>query len=591
MAKTTTAPRAARIIPILLGLALIAAMAGTTWVGIRAGLAERHLQDAQSIAASLGSDVLLNPLAAAEALTRLRDDTSTARELTSDVVWRLGEGLPWVGPHLNAASTIARNVDEIVAALDPLAEKVGEVGASALAPVDGAYDTAALDLIEPSAAIAAARTEQAANALSSFDESALAPRVQSAMDGATTLASSVARTTDAFARATRLLPLILGAEGPRDYLVLFQNNAEWRSLGGLVGSIALVHTESGRFSLAGQTSASELGRLDDTPIAFNEEVLNIYANRPGRFPGNVTQLPDFALAGQLARAHWEINFGQETDGVVALDPVALSYLLDVTGPVQLPTGDTLTSDNLVPLVLNEVYQRYENPIEQDHFFQLASAAVFDAVTSRVLDPVGLLSALGRAADENRLFIWSALSEEQAILDGTSLQGELPVTDAEATRFGVYVNDGTGSKMDYYARLDTNVEWCGQNQSGNATAALRVTIANEAPLNAASALSPSIHGDGNFGVPPGMARTVTYIYLPQGANIASSQASESRTVGSAVHDGREVIVWTVDLLPGSSATFDVAVTTPFTDQLDVIRTPTLHANKTENISNSCSFAQY
>ena len=148
-------------------------------------------------------------------------------------------------------------------------------------------------------------------------------------------------------------------------------------------------------------------------------------------------------------------------------------------------------------------------------------------------------------------IWSAHDDDQAVLDGTTLQGGLPVTDASATRFGVYVNDGTGSKMDYYARLGTSATWCGAGANGDAIAALNVTISNDATEDVAD-LDGYIHGGGAFGVPPGTARTVAYIYLPEGATVASSRASQSRSFGTAMHDGREVLIWTCLLYTSDAA---------------------------------------
>ena len=44
-----------------------------------------------------------------------------------------------------------------------------------------------------------------------------------------------------------------------------------------------------------------------------------------------------------------------------------------------------------------------------------------------------------------------------------------MTDADAARFGVYLNDGTGSKMDYYTTADTTVAWdsCTLDAAGTA----------------------------------------------------------------------------------------------------------------------------
>ena len=38
--------------------------------------------------------------------------------------------------------------------------------------------------------------------------------------------------------------------------------------------------------------------------------------------------------------------------------MALSYLLDYTGPIELADGTRLTSDNAVDLLLHEAYEKY-----------------------------------------------------------------------------------------------------------------------------------------------------------------------------------------------------------------------------------------
>ncbi len=45
--------------------------------------------------------------------------------------------------------------------------------------------------------------------------------------------------------AVRLLPTMLGMEGKRDYLVLFQNNAEIRATGGIPGAFATMSANHG----------------------------------------------------------------------------------------------------------------------------------------------------------------------------------------------------------------------------------------------------------------------------------------------------------------------------------------------------------
>src|SRR5206468_976551 len=81
---------------------------------------------------------------------------------------------------------------------------------------------------------------------------------------------------------------------------------------------------------------------------------------------------DFPVAAATASRMWTTTYGGTVDGVIAIDPVVVSGLLDATGPVTLPSGDQISSANAVKLLLSDVYQRYSDPDQQDAFF--ASAA-------------------------------------------------------------------------------------------------------------------------------------------------------------------------------------------------------------------------
>jgi hypothetical protein len=48
--------------------------------------------------------------------------------------------------------------------------------------------------------------------------------------------------------------------------------------------------------------------------------------------------------------------------VLATDPVALSYLLAVTGPVTVPGGQTLTATTAVRELLSDAYRTLTGPV-------------------------------------------------------------------------------------------------------------------------------------------------------------------------------------------------------------------------------------
>jgi len=71
-----------------------------------------------------------------------------------------------------------------------------------------------------------------------------------------------------------------------------------------------------------------------------------------RYPQDVNLSPDFPTAAALFAKMYTGRTGTAVDGVVAIDPVALSYLLEGTGPVDVGDGVVLTSDTVVPVLLS-----------------------------------------------------------------------------------------------------------------------------------------------------------------------------------------------------------------------------------------------
>ncbi|MDF2664165.1 MAG: putative epimerase, PhzC/PhzF [Microbacterium sp.] len=577
------AARAGRVFAWCAAAALVLGLFATLWVGVRGGLAVTHLTAAQRAVQDAASDID-DPPTLAPVLSTVREETSAARELTSDPIWSLAETLPWIGPQLSALAVTSATLDDAVSdGLGPLATAASGLSDEALRPKDGAFDIEVISALEPVAGTASAQLHTATAELSAIDTRSLLGPLRDGVTRARDLVDTAANSADALHRAARLIPTMLGADGPRSYLVLFQNNAEWRSLGGIVGALAQIDTDGGRIELVDQASAADFPPGAEQPVVdLPAEVRDLYDTRPARFIQNVTQIPDFTVGAPIAREMWRRLRGRDVDGVIALDPVTLGYMLTATGPVTLPTGDELTADNAVPLLLQEVYRRYPDPAQQDAFFRAASAAVFAALAEGRADPRELVDALSRAASEDRLLLWNADADDQAVLDDTTLQGTLPTTDATRTTFGVYLDDGTGSKMDFYLHPTVDVAWCGPD-----SAALSVTLRNDAPDP--GTLSPYVTGEGAYGVPVGEALTGVYVYLPAGARLEErTSTTEGVAAGFAggAEQGRQVVKWSVQLAPGQQAHLDLRVSTPRTTRIDARVTPTIGSPAIGNVVEGC-----
>lgn len=561
-------------------LALVVVM--SAWVGVRGALAYYHLAQMREAANAATSSLATDPGAALVILERMGSETEQANELTSDPVWKAFEGVPWAGPQLNAFRVLAESADQLVRdSLLPLATAAQGSSIDSLKPVNGRIDTASLKLLAEPAEKAARSAAVSSRQVQNVDRLPLLEVVSRGVDQADDLFSRTSTALDALSRATAVLPSMLGEQGERNYLLLVQNNAEWRSLGGITGTAILLRTNQGSVSIAETRSATSIYRDSSGPIVnLPEEVQRIYETRPARYFHNLTQIPDFTVDGPLAREMYESQTGVSVDGVLAIDPVVLSYLLKATGPVTLATGAEMTTQNAAATLMSDVYAQYPDPRDQDLFFASATGEVFDAFLSGKGSTSGMLSALARAADERRVLIWSARPEEQSLLEGSTLAGELPETDERTARFGVFLNDATGSKMSYYVSPRVTLAWSGCPDTAQPVRqlSLEVHLESSAPADAASALPTYVTGNGVYGVAPGTASTVTNIYLPAGYELANAASSDGATYTSAQYQGRTVLTFGSSLPPGGSINISVSVTVVTgAVEAEAFATPTADAN--------------
>jgi Protein of unknown function (DUF4012) len=122
--------------------------------------------------------------------------------------------------------------------------------------------------------------------------------------------------------------------------VLFQNNAEVRATGGMPGAYIVVNANAGAIKIVDQGTAAGDLKVFQTPVlTLGDSMEALYTDRPAVFPADVNLSPDFPTAARLMQAMYQKRKGVRVDGVMATDPVALSYLLRVTGAVTMPEGE------------------------------------------------------------------------------------------------------------------------------------------------------------------------------------------------------------------------------------------------------------
>ncbi len=154
-----------------------------------------------------------------------------------------------------------------------------------------------------------------------------------------------------------LLAELLGMNGPRNYLFLFQNNHELRATGGFIGSYALLEMNQARirrFFVDGIFNPD--GQLKEN-IVPPKPIQKISA---GWSLHDSNWFPDFPTSAEKAIFFYEKTGGPTVDGIITLTPEVLERILTLVGPVSLPEyGVTIEAENFMPILQEEVEVKYD----------------------------------------------------------------------------------------------------------------------------------------------------------------------------------------------------------------------------------------
>lgn len=158
---------------------------------------------------------------------------------------------------------------------------------------------------------------------------------------------------------------ILGGNGPRKFLFLFQNNQEMRATGGFIGSYAFLEMTNGRvrtFFVDGIFNPD--GQLHED-IVPPEPIQKVSA---GWSLHDSNWFPDFPTSAEKAIHFYEKTGGPTVDGVVAFTPEVLRRFLMITGPITMEKyGVTVDERNFLETIQYQVevaYDKIENRPKQ-----------------------------------------------------------------------------------------------------------------------------------------------------------------------------------------------------------------------------------
>jgi hypothetical protein len=464
--------------------------------------------------------------------------------------------LPVVGSNLEAVRTAAASgarLDEVAA---DLSESVDQ---ERLRRADGGIDLAVLASMEGPVTAASEAIAQAHDELDSTRSPWLLGPVSDRLAEFDRELDRTGSTAEIAQLAVERAPALLGAEGPRRYLLLLGNPAESRDLGGHLGNWAEIVVDDGVMRMV------EVGTPYDllspytsppppmTPGAYPQSLVEM---RPQYFPQNWSASPDLPTVARLAAELYpQARPGAPLDGVIYADPAAFAALLEITGPVPVPGTDrTISSDNAVDFLTREQFEVIpDNGDGSRALDDVITDAVDRFARTQLPSPRRLGDVFGPVVAEGRLQFASLHPEDDALLDRVGLLGSA-TRQGDHDLLAVLSRNANPSKVDAYLRREISYEVSWDPETGRTRSRVTVRLTNDLP----DGPLPPVVTQTPPGVPVGTNRTVLAILSP-----LSSRAATLDGDPTGVGTQRETAgLWRhtvlLDIAPGATrtVTFDL-----------------------------------
>lgn len=487
---------------------------------------------------------------------------SSMKKETSSPVWTMASFIPVYGGDINAARTMVDALSDVSSgALVPMADNLAQATPGKLFQ-DGTINVSALQAVADSLSDSSKAFKSANEKIQGIGDTHIAQvteLVDKAKDGFATLNGAV----DAAEKVAPVLPQMLGANGQtRNYLLYAMNNVEIRACGGFGGSQGLISVTDGQMSIG--EFVPRIGLSEDEAVeSVDEEDEALFGNHSNLYNSGNTYSPDWPRNSQRVAALWKSQYGQDVDGVVGIDPVFLQYLLGLVGNVSLPDGTVVDGTNAAKVLMHDVYWNY--PVEEsDGIFASVASAAFDKILGGIgdVDVTKLVGAFERGAEEGRLIAWMRNDDEQNAIKETGIDASLPDPDDPSADpvAGVYFNNLSFSKLDWYLNADTQIGQGVKNGDGTCSYRITVTLTNIMTQEEAGKL-PDYVAAGASDAARDDERLNVSVFAPTGGNISDLTVEGTQFgLGAATWHGIPFYSGTVDLHAGETTTITYTLTT-------------------------------
>lgn len=144
---------------------------------------------------------------------------------------------------------------------------------------------------------------------------------------------------------THLKP-ILGVDKPKNYLLLFQNDAELRPTGGFLTAYAILSVDQGKLSTSNSHDIYSLDNRFGNRLPAPDPIKNYHKNVFNWHLRDMNLSPDFKVSMDTFLENYDkIEDLSKLDGVIAVDTQVLVNLLEVLGPIGVSGFGNFSAEN------------------------------------------------------------------------------------------------------------------------------------------------------------------------------------------------------------------------------------------------------
>ena len=348
------------------------------------------------------------------------------------------------------------------------------------------------------------------------------------------------------------LPSLVGADGPRTYLLAMLNPAEQRYSGGGALSFTTMRFDDGVASFGTSVNVDDILAKGNTQ-AWPPVPGNTFHPHPSLRVTSSTFSPWWSVSSEeLLRGYAKAHPGTHYDGVIGIDLQGLAGIFRITGPIDLPTFGQISADNLVQTLAGS-YGNFDS-IEQRHHLNEELVPAFRTKFFEGGKMQDKVKSLVASAKGRHFFTYFRDHSVQRHFAQIGLSGDLSLTAYDYV--GVFSQNLNGSKTDYWQHREVTSD-VALKADGSAQVHLHISVTNGAPAYALPVPDPEI------GYTTRYLSTRIGVFMPRHATYESAELN-GRPVHPTLHlpkvssvRNRKYVEAQVLLNAGQSNTMDVS----------------------------------